>query len=109
MASHDIIDLNNISEDSHLTTLESGDTPTLNNDGESPTIHALNIAASDAAYDLVIGRIPQEHRLKILGIHYVDYDPYYPKRSKRTAWYFGQAQAQELICTSKGNFYYYNH
>ena len=91
MASHDIIDLDNILEDSHLTTLESGDTPTLDNDGESPTIHALNTAASDAAYDLVIGRIPQEHRLKILGIHYVNYDPYRLKRSKRTVWYFGQA------------------
>ncbi len=93
IASYNIIDLDNISEDSHLTTLESGDTPTLNNDGESPTIHALNIAASDAVYDLVIRRIPQEHRLKILGIHYVDYDLYHLKRSKRTIWYFGQAQA----------------
>jgi hypothetical protein len=84
MASHDIINLNNISEDSYLTTLKSGDTLTLDNDGESPTIHTLNTAASNAAYDLVIGRIPQEHRLKILGIYYVDYDPYRLKRSKRT-------------------------
>jgi len=58
ITSYDIINLDNILEDSHLTTLESGDTPTLNNDGESPTIHALNIAASDAVYDLVIRRIP---------------------------------------------------
>ena len=58
IASYNIIDLDNILEDSHLTTLKSRDTPTLDNDGESPTIHALNTAASDAAYDLVIRRIP---------------------------------------------------
>jgi len=53
MASNNIIDLDNMSEDSHLTTLESGDTPTLDDDGESPTIHTLSTAASDAAYGIV--------------------------------------------------------
>ena len=58
ITSYDIINPDNILEDSHLTTLKSRDTLTLDNDGESPTIHTLNTATNDTAYDLVIRRIP---------------------------------------------------
>lgn len=86
---------------SELTTLESEDTPTVLND-ESPTIQALLTACDDAAYSLIVARIPREHRLKLHGIHYIRYEPYRSKKSKRSAWYWHPTQGEELIQTSQG-------
>jgi hypothetical protein len=83
------IKLDNETESDHLTTLESGDTPMLD-DGKSPTIKALDAAqaaADDAAFNLVVARMPSDYRIKVRGIHYVLYDSYKPRKSKRRAWY----------------------
>jgi hypothetical protein len=99
------VELDNETQSDHLTTLESGETPTLD-DGESPTIKALlaaKAARDDAEFNLVVARMPSDHRIKVNGIHYVLYDPYRPRKSKRRAWYFQSDQAQELICTTKGD------
>ncbi len=99
------IELDNETESDRLTTLESGETPTLD-DGESPTIKALlaaQAAHDDAEFNLVVARMPSDHRIKVNGIHYVLYEPYRPCKSKRKAWYFKSDQAQELICTTKGD------
>jgi hypothetical protein len=94
-----------ISESSTLTTLESGDTPTLESD-EAPTIQALMTACDTAEYDLIVAKIPKEHRVKIAGLHYVLYDPYRPKKSKKTAWYWGNgSQGIEVIRTSQSMVY----
>jgi len=84
------IELDNETESDRLTTLESSETPTLD-DGESPTIKALEAAqraADDAAFNLVVARMPSNYRLKVRGIHYVLYDLYRPRKSKRRAWYW---------------------
>jgi hypothetical protein len=88
---------------SELTTLESGDTPTLPSD-ESPTIQALFQAHNDTAYKLALARIPTYHRIKLKGVHYVKYNPYRSKKSKRSAWYWHKDQAEELIRTSTGRY-----
>ena len=83
------IKLSNKTNSDRLTTLESGDTPTLN-DGKSPTIKALAAAQAahdDAAFELVVARMPTNHRIRISHVHYVLYDPYRPRKSKRKAWY----------------------
>jgi hypothetical protein len=79
-----------------LCYLESGDTPTLPSD-ESPTIQALFQTPNDTAYKLVLARIPTYHRIKLKGVHYVKYNSYRSKKSKRSAWYWHQDQAEELI------------
>ena len=61
------IELDNETESDHLTTLESGETPTLD-DGESPTIKALlaaKAARDDAEFNLVVARMPSDHRIKV--------------------------------------------
>jgi hypothetical protein len=98
------IELDNDTESDCLTTLESGETPTLD-DSKSPTIKALVAAqatADDATFNLVVARMPSDHRVKIGHTHYVLYDPYRPRKSKRKVWYWKVDQAQELIWTSKG-------
>ncbi len=83
------IELGNETNSDCLTTLESGDTPTLD-DGESPTIKALAAAQAahdDAAFELVVARMPSNHRIRISHVHYVLYDPYRSRKSKRKAWY----------------------
>jgi hypothetical protein len=100
--------LDNESDSDHLTTLESGDTPTLD-DSEAPSIKALNEAQAahdDAAFNLVVARMPSDHRIKIGYTHYVRYNPYRSRKSKRKAWYWNADQAEELIITSKGCFSY---
>ena len=62
-----LIELDNETESDRLSTLESGDTPTLD-DGESPTIKALEAAqaaSDDAAFNLVVARMPSNHRIKV--------------------------------------------
>lgn len=104
MTSLDPIDVDNSSESSTLTTLESGDTPTLFAD-ELPTIQALLSTKDDAAYEHLCASIPRAHRVKIKGIHYIRYDPYRSKKSKRNAWYWQKDQAEELIQISKGRLH----
>lgn len=97
------IDLSDDDDGSDLTSAVSGETPTLPDSGEAPSIRALQTAADDAAYDLALARIPSEHRVKI-GVHYyVKYDTYRPKRSKKLAWYWHSSIAEELFCTTKEN------
>jgi hypothetical protein len=81
--------------------LHSGETPTLPAD-EAPTIKALLNAANDSEYDLCIAQIPRDHKLRINGVTYVKYDPYRPRKSKRSAWYWNPLQGEELIRTKKG-------
>ncbi|KJZ70066.1 hypothetical protein HIM_10549 [Hirsutella minnesotensis 3608] len=52
---------------SELTTLVSGDTPTLPGQ-EQPSIRALFEAQDDAAYDLAVAQIPRDHRVRVKGI-----------------------------------------
>jgi len=95
-----------VDTDSELTTLHTGDTPTLD-DGEHRDIMALDAAqeAHDhAEFDLIVARMPSNHRLKVNGIQYIIYDPYRPKKSKRTSWYWNLTQAVELIQTTKGTY-----
>lgn len=103
MTSLDPIDIDNSSETSSLSTLISGNTPTLLAD-EEPTIQALLAAKDDAVYDAVHASVPGDYRIKIRGVHYVRYDPYRPKKSKRSAWYWKEDQAEELIRVTKGIF-----
>jgi hypothetical protein len=88
---------------SELTTLVSGDTPTLPGQ-EQPSIRALFEAHDDAAYDLAVAQIPRDHRVQVKGIWYVRYEPYRHRRSRRSAWYWAKEQAEELIRTTKGKF-----
>jgi hypothetical protein len=88
---------------SELTTLVSGDTPTLPGQ-EQPSIRALFEAHDDAAYDLAVAQIPRDHRVQVKGIWYVRYEPYRHRRSRRSAWYWAKEQAEELIRTSKGKY-----
>jgi hypothetical protein len=93
------IELDKETESDQLTTLKSGDTPTLD-DSVSPTIKALDAArkaADDAAFNLVVARMPSDHRIKVRGIHYVLYNPYRPRKSKRSAWYWAPVQGQEEV------------
>jgi len=92
-----VIDLD--ADDDDLTSLHSGETPTLPSD-EAPTIKALADAATEAEYQLCVGKIPRNHKVKIGSILYVQYEPYRPRNSKRTAWYW--KQGEELIRTNKG-------
>ena len=102
MDPRNLIELDNESDSDRLTTLQSGDTPTLD-DGESPTIKALMAAQDDTTFNLVVARMPSNHRIKIGHTHYVLYDSYRPRKSNRKAWYWRGDQAQELIIwTTKG-------
>lgn len=94
-----VIDLDADDTQSELTSLHSGETPTLPGD-EAPTIKALADAATEAEYQLCVDKIPRNHKTKIGGILYVQYEPYRPRKSKRTAWYW--EQGEELIRTNKG-------
>lgn len=87
-----------------LTTLCSGDTPTLPGQ-EQPSIRALFEAHDDAAYNLAVAQIPRDHRIQVRGIWYVRYEPYRHRRSRRSAWYWDKEQAEELIRTSKGKHF----
>jgi len=44
-------------------------------------------AHDDAAFDLVINRIPQDYKVKIGHTQYFKYDPYRPKKSHYNVWY----------------------
>ena len=60
------------------TSLVSGETPTLD-DGIAPSIEELERPQKghdDAAFKLVINRIPQDHKCKIGHTLYFKYDPY---------------------------------
>jgi hypothetical protein len=96
-----IIDLNANDAQSELTSLYSGETPTLPSN-KAPTIKALLRAADDSEYNLCVARIPRDHKIRISRVWYIRYDPYRPKRSVRKAWYWGQDQSEELIRVTKG-------
>jgi len=67
---------------SELTSAHSSETPTLPSD-EAPTIKALETAATDAEYNLLIAQILREHKIKINGITYIKYTLYRHRKSKR--------------------------
>ena len=96
-----VIDLDADDAQSELTSLHSGETPTLPGD-EAPTIKALEIAATDAEYDLLVAQIPREHKIRIRGTTFIKYNPYRPRKSRRKAWYWDKEQGEEIICTKKG-------
>ena len=68
---------------SELTSLYSGETPTLPAD-EAPTIKALLNAVNDSEYDLYIAQILRDHKLRINSVTYVKYDLYRLRKSKRS-------------------------
>ena len=95
------MDVDTTSENSALTTVISGETPTdLFN--EAPTLRALNDAKDDAAYEVLVASIPSRNKCQYGRINYVKVEPYRTKKSKKTAWYWNPALAEELIRTSKG-------
>lgn len=104
MAANKVIDLDD--DQSDLTTAVSGDTPTLPGE-ESPTIQGLLTAKDDASYDPLCAQISSANRVKIRSVTYVKYDPYRIKKSKRSAWYWGD-QGEELIRVTKGKHSYLN-
>ena len=101
MASADTIDLGDVSDTSSLTTVISGETPTLLSD-ENPSVRALFEASTNRSFDDALSRIPRENRVKIKDVLYVKYAPYRSKKSARQAWYWDKSQAEELIRVTKG-------
>ena len=89
---------------SELTSAHSSETPTLPSD-EAPTIKALETAATDAEYNLLIAQILREHKIKINGITYIKYALYRHRKSKRKVWYWDAKQAEEVIYTKKGGVF----
>jgi hypothetical protein len=71
------IDLDTDNAQSELTSAHSGETLTLPGD-KAPTIKALDLAATDAAYDLLVAQIPREHKVRIRGVTYIKYALYRP-------------------------------
>ena len=62
-----LIKLDNKTKSDRLSTLESSDTLTLDN-SESPTIKALEatqVASNNAAFNLVVARMPFNYRIKV--------------------------------------------
>ena len=86
MSTTNNIDININDDDSILTPLKSSDTLTLPTD-EELTIQALTEAKDKATYNHVLITIPREHKIKVKGIHYIRYELYRKKKSKKTAWY----------------------
>ena len=79
----------------------SGETPTLD-DGIAPSMEELERAQKshdDAAFKLVINRIPQDHKCKIGHTLYFKYDPYRPKRSHHNVWYWAPDGSGFIINT----------
>ena len=76
-----VIDFN--TNDNDLTSLHSSETPTLPSD-KAPIIKALADATTKAEYQLCVGKILRNHKVKIGSILYVQYEPYRPRNSKRT-------------------------
>jgi len=68
---------------SELTSLYSGETPTLSAD-EALIIKALLNAVNDSEYDLYIAQILRDHKLRINSVTYVKYDLYRLRKSKRS-------------------------
>ena len=62
-----LIKLDNKTKSDRLLTLKSSNTLTLD-DGESPTIKALEAAQAafnDAAFNLVVARMPSNYKIKV--------------------------------------------
>jgi hypothetical protein len=98
----DPMDVNTDLEGSGLTTAISGEILT-DPFNEAPTIQALINAKDDAAYNALVASIPSRNKYRAPdGIEYVKMDPYRSKKSKKTAWYWHPALAEELIRTTKG-------
>ena len=81
-----IIDLDADNAQSELTSLHSGETLTLPSD-EAPTIRALETAATDAEYNLLVAQIPREYKIRIRSTTFIKYNPYRPRKSRRKVWY----------------------
>ena len=86
------MEVDTTSENSALTTVISGETPT----------DLFNDAKDDAAYEVLVASIPSRNKCQCGRINYVKVEPYRTKKSKKTAWYWNPALAEELIRTSKG-------
>lgn len=92
--------------ESDLTTLHSGETPTLTPEPgtQRATLASLNEAVDDATYDALYATIPREHKVKIGSIWYIKYEFYRSGTDKRRSWYMMPAQCTELIQSTKGKF-----
>jgi hypothetical protein len=93
-----------VNTNSKLTSLYTGNTPMLD-DSKHPLIKALEAAQrahDNITFNLVVSQMPSDHCMKHNGINYVMYNPYRPKKSKRTAWYWRPEQSTKLINISKG-------
>jgi hypothetical protein len=72
-----------VDNDSELTSLHTRDTPTLD-DGEHPSIKALTAAQEahdDAEFNLIVARMPSDHRLMINGLNLAT--PFYQAQQLR--------------------------
>jgi hypothetical protein len=87
-------------DNSDLTSLDD-QTPTFPGD-EAPQLKAIENAADEAVAALAYARFPKEHRKRIRGIDYVLYDPYRPKKAKKSGWYWDRKQAIELVRVTGG-------
>ncbi|KAG4427482.1 hypothetical protein IFR05_017035 [Cadophora sp. M221] len=68
------IDIND--DDSDLTTLNSGDTPTNPWSNDTPQIQAFQRALGDKIqYQQVLDSIPQDHQIKVKSIRFITYEP----------------------------------
>ena len=85
---------------SDLTTPPTGDTP--KPPGCEASIKALLEASDEAAYNLALAYIPQEHKIKVGLYWYVKYAPYRSKKEVKTGWYWDPKQGEELIRISPG-------
>ena len=70
-------------DDDDLTSLHSSETLTLFSD-EASIIKALADAVTEAEYQLYVGKILKNYKVKIGSILYVQYELYRPSNSKRT-------------------------
>jgi hypothetical protein len=70
-----VIDLDTDNTQSELTSLHSGETPTLPGE-EAPIIKALENAATDTEYELLVAQIPREYKIRISGTTFIRYNPY---------------------------------
>ena len=77
-----IINLNANNAQSELTSLHSSKTPTLPSN-KAPTIRALETAATNAEYNLLVAQIPREYKIQIHSTTFIKYNPYQPRKSRR--------------------------
>lgn len=95
------VDIND--NDSDLTTLNTGDTPTDPWSNDTPQIQAFHRALGNKIqYQQILDAIPGEHKVKVKTIRFIKYSPYRTPREIKDAWYWGPEQASELFRVTEG-------